>query len=141
MASVSTYLNFQGQAEEAFTYYGSLFGTSINSMMRFSDLPAEGRPPVTDDELSLVMHAEMPIVAGHLIMATDAVASMGQTLRVGNNTTINLNLDSRDEADRLYAGLSAGGDEGSGMIETFWGYWGSCLDRFGIRWMFNVNNA
>jgi PhnB protein len=68
------------------------------------------------------------------------LTSMGHVVRPGNNTTISLNLDSREDADRLYARLSEGGAEGSGMRDEFWGYWGSCQDRFGIRWMFNVDN-
>ena len=86
------------------------------------------------------MHVELPILAGHVLMATDMVESMGHALRIGNNTTINLEPDTRDEADRLYAALSEGGDETecSPLADMFWGaYWGTCLDRFGIRWMFN----
>ena len=141
MSSVSTYLNFQGQTEEAFTLYSRAFAQPLGPIMRFRDMPADARPPLNDNELDMVMHAEMDIVAGHRIMATDMVASMGQNVRVGNNTTINLNLDTRDEADRMYAVLSEGGAEGSGMRNEFWGYWGSCLDRLGIRWMFNVAPA
>ena len=71
-------------------------------------------------------------------MATDMLESMGHELKIGNNTTINLEPDTREETDRLYAALSEGGSEASGMMDMFWGaYWGCCLDRFGIRWMFN----
>ena len=135
MARVNTYLNFQGQAEEAFTLYAKVFGTEIKSMSRFRDMPgmAENVPA---GDLDLVMHAELPILGGHTLMATDMVSSMGQECRVGNNTTISLEVDSREEADRIFGALADGGSEGSPMAEMPWGqYWGTTLDRFGIRWM------
>jgi len=142
MSRVSTYLNFAGTAEQAFAYYASVFGTEpIGETIRMGDMPpAPGSPELSDDDKKLVMHAELPILAGHVLMATDIVPSMGQELRIGNNTTINLEPDARSEADRLYAALNDGGSESTGMQEMSWGYWGSTLDRYGIRWMFNVMN-
>jgi len=143
VARVSTYLNFMGNAEEAFEHYRSVFGTDYinNGIMRLGDVAADpSMPPLSDADKRLVMHVELPILAGHVLMATDMVESMGHALRIGNNTTINLEPDTRDETDRLYAALSAGGDETecSPLQDMFWGaYWGTCLDRFGIRWMFN----
>ena len=140
MARVSTYLNFMGNTEEAFTFYGSVFDTKpTNGFMRIGDMPSDpDGPTFSDAEKNMVMHVELPILAGHCLMATDMIASMGHELRVGNNVTINLEPDTRAETDRLYAALSERGTEGSGMADMFWGaYWGSCLDRFGVRWMFN----
>ena len=134
MASVGTYLNFQGQAEEALGVYAALFGTEVEGVQRFGEVPGLEVP---DDERDLVMHAQVRIY-GHLVQASDMLASMGHQVRVGNNTTIALDLDDRAECDRLYGALSDGGEQGSGMIEQPWGYWGSCLDRFGVRWMFNA---
>jgi PhnB protein len=89
-----------------------------------------------------VLHVELPILAGHVIMATDMLESMGHELRIGNNTTLNLEPDTRDEAERLYAALSEDGSDGTGLNPMPWGsYWGTCLDRFGVRWMFNVTDA
>ena len=144
MSRVSTYLNFPGTAEEAFTFYASVFGTEFSvPLNRFGDMPSgPGAPELPDDEKSKVLHVELPILAGHVIMATDMLASMGQELRVGNNTTLNLEPDTREEAERLYAALSEGGADGSGLNDMPWGsYWGTCLDRFGVRWMFNVTDA
>lgn len=138
MARVNTYLNFQGQAEEAFAFYAKLFGTEITMLRRFSEMP--GGPPagLTDAERDLVMHAELPTIGGHLLMATDMVRSMGQETRVGNNTTLCLDVDSKEEADRIYTALAEGGSEGSPMADVPWGaYWGVILDRYGIRWMIN----
>jgi PhnB protein len=138
MPRVSTYLNFQGQTEEAFTFYAKTFGTEIGMLSRYSDLPAAGPGQVPAEEQALVMHAELPILAGHVLMGTDMLRSMGQEVRVGNNTTLCLEVDSRDEADRLFASLSDGGSESSPMADMPWGsYWGVVLDRFGIRWMIN----
>lgn len=140
MARVSTYLNFMGDTEEAFAFYRSVFGTEYaGPILRMGDLPAQpGMPELPPEVRQLIMHIELPILAGHVLMGTDMVASMGHELRVGNNVTILLEPDSRADADRLYAALSEGSTEGSPMAEMFWGaYWGTCLDRFGIRWMFS----
>lgn len=143
MARVSTYLNFAGNTEEAFNYYRALFGTEFSGpIARMGDAPpGPGAPQLSDAEKKMIMHMELPILAGHVLMGTDMVESMGHKLRVGNNTTIMLEPDTREEADRLHRGLSEGSTEGMPMTDMFWGaYWGTCLDRFGIRWMFNVNN-
>jgi PhnB protein len=138
MGRVSTYLNFMGNTEEAFNFYRSVFGTNfVFPINRFGDVPAdENLPALSEAEKKLVMHVELPILGGHVLMATDMIESMGHELRVGNNVTINLEPDTR--ADRLYEALSSGGSENSGMQDMIWGsYWGSCLDRFGVRWMFS----
>jgi PhnB protein len=142
MERVSTYLNFQGQTEEAFAFYATTFGTKVTMLSRFSDMPAVGPGELPADEQNLVLHAELPIIAGHVLMATDMLRSMGQETRIGNNTTLCLDVNSRGEADRLYAALSEGGSEGSPMADMPWGaYWGVILDRYGIRWMINHTPA
>ena len=144
MAKVSTYLNFDGNAEEAFEFYAGVFGTELLApIQRMGDVPGDPNGPAMQEaEKRLVMHAELPILAGHVIMATDVVESMGHQLRVGNNTTINLEPDTLAETQRLYDGLSEGSSEGMPLTEMFWGAtWGTCLDRFGIRWMFNFMPA
>jgi PhnB protein len=138
MEQVSTYLNFQGQAEEAFAFYAKTFGTQVRSLSRYSDAPAMAPGELSAGERDLVLHAEMEILAGHLLRASDMLASMEQKVRIGNNTTLCLDVDSKDEADRLYGALSEGGSEGSPMADMPWGaYWGVTLDRYGIRWMIN----
>jgi PhnB protein len=142
MQRVNTYLNFQGQAEEAFAFYSKVFGTQVTVLSRFSDMAAMGMGELPASERDLVMHAELPILAGHVLMATDMLRSMDQQTRVGNNTTLCLDVDSREEADRLYEGLSDGGSEGSPMADMPWGaYWGVVLDRYGVRWMVNHTPA
>lgn len=138
MARVSTYLNFQGQAEEALAFYRSVFGTEhVAPTIYMADMHPNGGADLPEEERSMVMHAEIEILDGHVLMATDMLASLGQAVRVGNNTTINLEPGSREEIDHLYELLAEGGGEANPPMEVPWGYWGVCLDRFGIRWMFN----
>jgi len=140
MARVSTYLNFMGRTEEAFEFYRGVFGTEyLGPIMRMDTAPPppEG-PELSEEEKAMVMHVELPILAGHVLMGTDMIASMGHELRLGNNTTINLEPDTREETQRLYDALSEGATECSPLTDMFWGAaWGTCLDRFGVRWMFN----
>ena len=142
MATVSIYLNFAGNAAEAFNYYKSVFGTEFSSpRMLMKDMPPrEGSPTLPDNEMNAVMHVALPILGGTVIMGTDMLESMGQKLVVGNNTTISLGPDTKEETDRLFNALSEGGSEIAPMRQEFWGYWGCCLDRFGVRWMFNLMN-
>ena len=144
MSRVNTYLNFKGDTEEAFAFYGTVFGTELLSpIVRFGDMPADpSMPALSPDEVHQVMHVELPILAGHVIMGTDILASMGQELRIGNNTTINLEPDSREETQRLFDALSDGSTQCAPLVDMFWGAtWGTCLDRFGVRWMFNYAPA
>jgi len=137
---VSTYLNFMGNTEEAFTFYKDVFGTEFSSaIMRMTDGPAEeGAPDLTDAEQRMVMHVELPILAGHVLMGTDMIESMGHKLEIGNNVTINLEPDTREETERLFTRLSERGSDIAPLADMFWGsYWGCCLDRYGVRWMFN----
>ena len=140
MRRVSTYLNFMGDTEEAFAFYGSVFGTEPEGpMMRMADMPPPpGSPPLTEAEKQMIMHIELPILARHVLMGTDMLESMGHALRTGNNMTINLELDDRPETERLFGLLSDGGTDTFGLQDMPWGaYWGTCADRFGVRWMFN----
>ena len=136
MSRVSTYLNFSGQSEEALTYYRDLFATRfIGPILRFRDMPLPGAPELSLEDAGKIMHMEVEIAAGHVLMATDVLASMGQHLRIGNNTTIVVECDDPAEVDRLYAGLAAGVEETAPSVQPWGQYWSTCLDRFGIRWM------
>ncbi|HEX2608289.1 MAG TPA: VOC family protein [Flavisolibacter sp.] len=144
MAKVSIYLNFMGNTKEAFEFYKSVFGTEYSApFMYMGDIPpSPDMPPLSEAEKGKVMHVALPILGGTQLMGTDMLESMGHTLKIGNNTTINLEPDSREETDRLYRLLSEGSTENMPMQDMFWGaYWGVCLDRFGIRWMFNYQKA
>jgi PhnB protein len=141
MARVSTYLNFMGTTEEAFLFYRSVFGTEfLGPIMRIGDGP--GGESLSEEEKNMVMHVELPILGGHVLMATDMLESQGHSLRTGNNMTINLELEDRAETEHLFGKLSEGGSDLFGLQDMPWGaYWGTCADRFGVRWMFNCSDS
>jgi PhnB protein len=141
MAQVSTYLNFERTTEEAFNFYKSVFGTEFQGdILRHGGVPPhEGQTELSDADKNLVMHVSLPILGGHVLMGTDFPESMGAKLIEGNNVSIMLQPDSKEEADSLYAALSEGGNPESPMQDQFWGdYFGYLVDRFGIHWMINV---
>lgn len=142
MGRTNIYLNFQGNAEEAFNVYKSIFKTEWSApILRMGDMPAQaGMPQLSAEEKKMVMHVALPILGGTNIMGNDMLESFGHKVLIGNNTTISLEPDTKEEADRIYAVLSEGGKDCVAPHDEFWGYWGVCLDRFGIRWMFNVPN-
>lgn len=140
MARVSTYLNFPDYTEKAFNFYKSVFGTEFtNGVMRFGDIPpTEGMPPLADELKNLILHIELPILGGHVLMGTDAPAAMGFTVNFGNNNHINLEPDTKEETKKLFDALSAGGKVSQPLEDMFWGgYFGSLTDQFGVQWMFN----
>lgn len=140
MSKVSIYLNFAGNTAEAFEFYKEVFRTEyVGPIMYNRDVPAcQDMPSIPEAEQGKVMHVCLPILGGTNIMGTDMLESIGHKLKIGNNTTINLEPDTREETERLFNALSAGGSDIMPLQDMFWGsYWGVCLDRFGIRWMFN----
>ncbi len=143
MARVSTYLNFPHSTEEAFNFYKSIFGGEFtDGIHRFSEVPPQpGSPTMSEADKHLVMHVELPILGGHVLMGTDAPESMGFTVVRGNTMYINLEPDSRSETKRLFDALSVGGKVEMPLQEMFWGaYYGSCTDQYGIQWMFNCSS-
>jgi PhnB protein len=141
MARVNTYLNFPRNTEEAFNFYKSVFGGEFSGggIGRFKDIPpSDGMPPIPDEDKNLIMHIELPIIDGHMLMGTDAPESMGFNVNFGNNIYINLEPDTRAETKKLFDALSSGGKTTMQLQDMFWGaYFGSCTDKFGVQWMFN----
>jgi len=139
MSRVSTYLNFPRSTEEAFEFYKSVFKSEYcMPIARFDSAPANPDHPLSDADKNLVLHVELPILGGHILMGTDAPESMGFTVAQGNNVMINLEPDTRAETDRLFVELSKGGKVEMPLQDMFWGaYFGSLADRFGIHRMFN----
>jgi PhnB protein len=141
MASVGTYLNFPRNTEEAFNFYKSVFGGEFSrgGISRLGDIPSgEGMPVIVEEDKNLIMHVELPILGDHLLMGTDAPESMGFQLNQGNNMYIELEPDSKAETKRLFNALSAGGKITMDLQDMFWGsYYGTCIDKFGVQWMFN----
>lgn len=141
MASVSTYLNFPRNTEEAFNYYKSVFGGEFTGFSRFGDIPpSDQMPPLPEADKKLVMHVALPILGSHMLMGTDAPESMGFSVSYGNNVYIALHPDTREETARLFNALSKDGKVEMELQDVFWGdYYGSCTDKFGVHWMFNCN--
>ena len=143
MANTGTYLNFPRGTEEAFTFYKSVFGGEfMGGIMRHGDVPPpEGAPALSDEDKHLVMNVALPILNGHLLMGSDIPESMGMPLTQGNTVQIVLDPDTRADADKLFAGLSAGGTVQDPLQEMFWGdYYGSLIDKFGVQWMVNCTS-
>jgi PhnB protein len=137
MAKLNPYLNFDGTAEEAFTFYQSVFGGEFVGAYKMEKAP--GTENLSDEEKNRMMHISLRI-GGDLLMASDIVPSFGQTLTVGNNNYISVFPESKEEADRIFNGLSQGGTVEMPMEDQFWGdYFGSFQDKFGVYWMINYN--
>lgn len=137
MLKVHPYLNFSGNAEEAFNFYKSVFGGEFTMLVRFGDMPMEG-VTISEEDRNKVMHVSLPVGDGEVLMASDTIESMGQKLVQGNNVYISLHPDSREEADRLFNGLSAGGTIEMPIADQMWGdYYGAFKDKFGVQWMVN----
>ena len=137
MAAVQCYLNFSGNCEEVFNFYKSVFGGEFQYLGRFSEMPAE--TPMPEEEGRKIMHVSLPIGNGTTLMGSDRPASMGAVTE-GNNFAVSISTDSEEEADRLFNGLSAGGQVTMPLQKTFWGaYFGMFTDKFGIQWMVNYD--
>lgn len=140
MARVCTYLNFNRHTEEAFNFYRTVFGTEFSGAInRFGDAPAPpDAPEMPAEDKNLIMHIELPILNGHVLMGTDAPECLGFTVNMGNNTHIMLEPDTREETAMLYTALSDGGKVTMPLQDMFWGaYYGSFTDKYGVQWMVN----
>lgn len=136
MAGINPYLNFSGNTEAAFNFYKSVFGGEFLALMRFKDNAECAQMAESDKDR--IMHIALPIGNGNVLMGTDALESMGQKLTFGNNFYICLSPESKEEAERLFNGLSAGGRIEMPLQDMFWGaYYGSFADKFGVQWMVN----
>ncbi len=137
MVTINPYLNFMGNTEEAFNFYKSVFGGDFPMISRFKDTPQAGN--VAPQEQEQIMHIALPIGA-NVLMGTDALESMGHKLVMGNNFSLSVSTQSRDEADKIYDGLAAGGKKAVPMKQEFWGaYFGMLTDKFGVSWMVNYD--
>ena len=134
MTTINPYLNFNGNAEEAFNFYKSVFGGEFSSLQRMKDTPDGQKVPAA--ERDKIMHIALPIGKGVKLMASDAMESMGQKLSAGNNFYLSVSAESKAEADRLFNGLSKGGKVEMPMQMMFWGeYFGMFADKYGVQWM------
>ncbi|WP_268846164.1 VOC family protein [Flavobacterium aestivum] len=137
MTTVNVYLTYEGNCEEAFNFYKSIFGGEFSYLGRFKEMPPqEGTSPITAEEGEKIMHISLPISKETILMASDTGGEWCAKVTQGNNFSVSINTDSQKEADRLFNGLSAGGQITMPMEKTFWGsYFGMFTDKFGINWM------
>jgi PhnB protein len=134
MLRINPYLNFNGTTEKAFNFYKSVFGGEFSVLQRFKD--TQEAEKISAEDREKIMHVSLPVGRNMVLMATDAPESMGFKLIEGNNFYLSLDAESREEADELFAKLSAGGKVEMKLEDTFWGaYFGHLIDAFGIRWM------
>lgn len=141
MTTVNLYLNFDGNCEAAFNFYRSVFGGEFVNLTHFKDIPQDvNMPPMPAKDLNKVMHVCLPISAETCLMGSDISSEWSAQHKVGNNCNISINVDNRQEADRLFKGLSEGGTITMPMENTFWGaYFGMFIDKFGMSWMVNFD--
>ncbi|QQX75618.1 MULTISPECIES: VOC family protein [Aequorivita] len=141
MASINPHINFNGNAEEAFNFYKSIFGGEFTKLVRFKDL-ASADFPVSEREENKIMHIALPI-GKSVLMANDVPEVLGRTNENENRSKIVISAESKEEADRLFNGLSVGGQIEMPISDSPWGtYFGMFRDKYGIEWMvdFDTNN-
>ncbi|MDR6844103.1 VOC family protein [Flavobacterium granuli] len=143
MATINPYLIFNGNCEEAFLFYQSVFGGEFPYVGKFNDMPADatGVETITEEDKNKIMHISLPIGKDSILMGSDSNEASG-AVAIGSNVSISINTESKQEADKLFNGLSAGGNPFMPMSQTFWGaYFGMFVDKFGIHWMVNFDET
>lgn len=139
MRVLNPYLTFQGNCEEAFTFYKNVFGGEFSYLGRFSEMPPREGATITESDRNKIMHISLPISKETILMGSDEWDSKAD---IGNNIGLSVTTDTKEDADRIYQELSAGGKANMPMSQTFWGdYFGMCTDRFNINWMVSYNET
>lgn len=142
MATINPYINFNGNAEEAFGFYKSVFGGEFEVFQRFGDMPAgpDESNSIPEDDKRKIMHVSLPIGEGSVLMGSDVLEAYGSGEVSGDNISVSLGASSREETEKLFTGLSHGGTVTMPLNDTFWGaYFGMFTDKFGIQWMINFD--
>ncbi len=138
MATINPYLTFNGNCEEAFLFYKSVFGGDFPYVGRYNEMP--GEYPVPESDKNKIMHISLPISQETILMGADASGNFGGTPKTDSNISLSINATSEAEAQKLFAALSAGGSVTMPLEKTFWGaLFGMFTDRFGIKWMINYD--
>jgi PhnB protein len=140
MARINPYIHFNGNAEEAFTFYKSVFGGEFSKMMRYKDL-SSAEHPIAENDVNRLMHVALPIGKNNVLLGSDVLEMMGQVTEYDNRNTISISADSHEEADKLFNGLSAGGKIEMPIADgPFGAYFGMFADRYGIQWMVSFDS-
>jgi PhnB protein len=135
MTTINPWINFNGNAEEAFTFYKSVFGGEFTKIVRFKDL-ASTEFPIPEKEENKIMYIALPISEGNVLIANDVPEIMGKVSENENRSKISIRTESKEEANRLFNGLSVGGTVEGAMGDSPWGtYAGMFRDKYGIEWI------
>ena len=138
MKAINPYLTFNGNCEEAMEFYAQVFDAQIVMKSRFKEMPPDPNFKVSDADGEKLMHSTLQLTPDTVIMASDTIGKQAEKLVAGNNFTISINAESKEEVDRLFSELSEDGTVTMVPNITFWGsYFGMCTDKFGISWMFS----
>lgn len=139
MTTTNTYLNFNGNCEEAFNFYKSVFGGNFTYLGRFGEMPSSEDYNVPETDKNKVMHVSLPI-GSSVLMGSDVGGEWAPTFKQGNNFAVSISAHNKEEADRIFNFLSSGGQITMPLMDTFWGdYFGMLTDKFGINWMMSYN--
>lgn len=139
---VNAYITFNGNCEEAFNFYKSVFGGEFLYIGRYKDVPATDRQIFQEEKDEKIMHVSLPIGKETILQGCDNSATSEEAIISSSNISLSININNKSEADRLFNELSAGGKIKMSMAETFWGvYFGMFTDKFGINWMINADNT
>lgn len=137
MRTINIYLTFNGNCEEAFNFYKSVVGGEFNYIGRFGEMPKDENYQVPEEDENKIMHIGLPM-GNTVLMGSDTGGGWAPNFLQGNNFSVSISPDSKEEADKLFTGLSEGGQVTMQMEDTFWGaYFGMFTDKFGINWMIN----
>lgn len=140
MTTINPYINFNGNAEEAFTFYKSVFGGEFDSIVRFKDLESP-EFPIPENEANKIMRIVLPI-GGNSLIANDVPEAMGPVSERENRSKISISVESHEEADRIFNGLTEGGEIEMPMDTSPWGtYFGMFRDKYGIEWTIEFNSG
>jgi PhnB protein len=141
MAKVNPYLHFLGNTEEVFNFYKSVFGGDFAAVMRFGDMQGqEGCENMPDEDKEKIMHISLPLSDGNVLMGNDAVGEYAEGAIFGNNISLAVSPDSKEEAEKVFNGLAEGGEVTMPLSDTFWGaYFGMLKDKYGIEWLVNYD--
>ena len=140
MASINPYIHFDGNAEEAFSFYKSIFGGDFTSFMRFKEMPNNPDYPISDEDANRILHVTLPIGKNDILMGSDIYPGLGPLNLRENRSKISISAETLEEAERLFAGLSEAGEVEVPFAESFWGsHFGMFRDKYGIEWMIDYD--
>lgn len=141
MVTSNIYLNFNGNCEEAFNFYKSVIGGEFGYLGRFGEMPPAETARLAEEDKNKIMHVSLPIGTS-ILMGSDCNTEQGACFIIGNNFSISVTAESKEEADKLFNGLIAGGQVVMPLMNTFWGdYFGMLTDKFGVNWMISFNTG